>query len=342
MGFSLGGIGKGISKGLGGIGGAGGQLAGGFGGFLEGFGDQTIQGAKNFGDYYTQGDFHDQYSAQKEFAQYGLRWKAEDARRAGLHPLAALGSQTQSFSPISVGNPLSGVLDAANSGANLYNTFKGLTAEEDYMQLLNIAQAKEKLKQMKLESQGMENQLQQQQNTPNVNYGSTIDEQFGVVGTGRAQAVNPQTGQPIPITGYKFKENEIPYSSQIGLEAGVTPMERYAIDVDGNMHRVPSSELEETMESDAFTQLKYAAMRGSRWAKNLYGYFQSGDGAREYRKWLYDNRPPDPDPEHEFRYDPYWDSWKLVRKLGPDQSYLYHSGGGESDRYNYAPGHYVD
>lgn len=40
---------------------------------------------------------------QKEFAQNGIKWKVEDAKNAGLHPLAALGAQTTSFSPISVG-----------------------------------------------------------------------------------------------------------------------------------------------------------------------------------------------------------------------------------------------
>lgn len=40
---------------------------------------------------------------QKRFAQEGIRWKVEDARKAGIHPLYALGAQTTSFSPVSVG-----------------------------------------------------------------------------------------------------------------------------------------------------------------------------------------------------------------------------------------------
>lgn len=39
--------------------------------------------------------------AQKEFAQHGIQWKAEDARKAGLHPLYAMGAQTPSFQPVS-------------------------------------------------------------------------------------------------------------------------------------------------------------------------------------------------------------------------------------------------
>lgn len=37
---------------------------------------------------------------QKEFAQHGIRWKVADAQASGLHPLAALGAQTSSFSNI--------------------------------------------------------------------------------------------------------------------------------------------------------------------------------------------------------------------------------------------------
>ena len=39
------------------------------------------------------------YQAQKEFAQNGIRWKVADAKAAGLHPLAALGAMTNSYQP---------------------------------------------------------------------------------------------------------------------------------------------------------------------------------------------------------------------------------------------------
>lgn len=41
---------------------------------------------------------------QKEFAKHGIQWKVEDAKQAGIHPLAALGAQTVSFSPSVVGH----------------------------------------------------------------------------------------------------------------------------------------------------------------------------------------------------------------------------------------------
>lgn len=41
---------------------------------------------------------------QKEFAQQGIRWKVEDAKAAGIHPLYALGASSHSFSPVSIGS----------------------------------------------------------------------------------------------------------------------------------------------------------------------------------------------------------------------------------------------
>lgn len=41
---------------------------------------------------------------QKEFAQNSLQWKAEDARKAGIHPLYAMGASGYSASPSYVGD----------------------------------------------------------------------------------------------------------------------------------------------------------------------------------------------------------------------------------------------
>jgi hypothetical protein len=53
------------------------------------------------------------YEAQKEFAQNGIRWKVEDAKRAGIHPLYALGATTQGYSPTSGYTGDFGISDAA-------------------------------------------------------------------------------------------------------------------------------------------------------------------------------------------------------------------------------------
>lgn len=49
-------------------------------------------GLKIYGD-------HANRKSQKKFAREGITWKVNDAKRAGIHPLAALGANTMSFSP---------------------------------------------------------------------------------------------------------------------------------------------------------------------------------------------------------------------------------------------------
>lgn len=41
---------------------------------------------------------------QKEFAQNAIQWKVDDATKAGIHPLYALGANTTSFQPVNVGD----------------------------------------------------------------------------------------------------------------------------------------------------------------------------------------------------------------------------------------------
>lgn len=49
---------------------------------------------------------------QREFAQMGIRWRVDDARAAGVHPLAALGASGASFNPVT---PLIDPLPSAKS-----------------------------------------------------------------------------------------------------------------------------------------------------------------------------------------------------------------------------------
>lgn len=43
---------------------------------------------------------------QREFAQHGIRWRVEDAKAAGLHPLAALGAFPASANPVVMEDPM--------------------------------------------------------------------------------------------------------------------------------------------------------------------------------------------------------------------------------------------
>lgn len=91
---------------------------------------------------------------QREFAQHGVRWKVEDAKRAGIHPLFALGASTNSFSPVSVGSGSdSSVGDAiASAGQNIGRAAQaGMTqGERQKSQAMDL---------LVLEKAGLENEL---------------------------------------------------------------------------------------------------------------------------------------------------------------------------------------
>jgi len=70
---------------------------------LEAIGSAISAGANIIGGLMGSNEKKKDRALQKEFAQQGIRWKVEDAKAAGLHPLAALGAQTMSYSPVSVG-----------------------------------------------------------------------------------------------------------------------------------------------------------------------------------------------------------------------------------------------
>lgn len=46
-----------------------------------------------------------QAALQREFAQTGIQWKVADAKKAGVHPIYALGAQTHSYQPVQTGTP---------------------------------------------------------------------------------------------------------------------------------------------------------------------------------------------------------------------------------------------
>lgn len=96
---------------------------------------------------------------QKEFAQHGVRWKVEDARRAGISPLAALGAQTSSFTPSYVGDAPSSQNFFSDMGQTLTSAIsRTSTAEEKQLSTLRVQNA-----QLDLEGKALDNQIRASQ-----------------------------------------------------------------------------------------------------------------------------------------------------------------------------------
>lgn len=81
---------------------------------------------------------------QREFAQHGIRWKVEDAKAAGLHPLYALGAQTTPYSPVAVQDSRGPAM--AEAGQHVGRAIAATsTRAENQLQALAIEEAKARI-----------------------------------------------------------------------------------------------------------------------------------------------------------------------------------------------------
>lgn len=91
---------------------------------------------------------------QKEFAQSGIQWKTEDARKAGIHPLYALGANTVSFSPVSVGSSVPDFSGIASAGQDLGRAIDATRSTSARAGAVNAT-----MQQLQLTRMGLENEL---------------------------------------------------------------------------------------------------------------------------------------------------------------------------------------
>lgn len=115
---------------------------------------------------------------QEEFAKHGVQWKVEDAKAAGINPLAALGAPTTSFSPVSLGGDGPGAgLQAM--GQNLERAFKAASTDGMREEADNS-----RLRKLQLEKASLENDvLRQELNSREM----------------RSSRLSGQVGPPVPV-----------------------------------------------------------------------------------------------------------------------------------------------
>lgn len=118
-------------------------------GALVGAGASLIGGAMSSNATREAGDRN--YEAQKEFAKNGLRWKIRDAKRAGIHPMYAVGAPTQAFAPSYVGDTSMGDGLAA-SGQDIGRAVAATQTSSE-------RQYDATLQQLALDRAGLENEL---------------------------------------------------------------------------------------------------------------------------------------------------------------------------------------
>lgn len=150
-----------------------------------------------------------QAQTQREFAQSGIQWKVKDAEAAGIHPLYALGANTVSYSPVTVGDGGigKGLSDASQDIGRAAKA--ALThGDRDSVQSKQVAA-------LQLERAGLENELLRSQIAkeraqigpamPALNAGGVIPGQPATLTTAGGYPVKPddikQKPDTMPATG---------------------------------------------------------------------------------------------------------------------------------------------
>lgn len=90
---------------------------------------------------------------QREFAQNGIQWKVADARRAGIHPVVALGAQTASFSPSVVGDTSFGT-GVAQAGQDIGRAIQATRSPEQRVDAYSKT-----VQDLSLQRMGLENSI---------------------------------------------------------------------------------------------------------------------------------------------------------------------------------------
>lgn len=141
--------------------------------FLGDIGGSIVGGLFNLAGGAINNAFQSQqadedYQRQKEFAQNSLQWRSQDAVKAGFSPLAALGTNSASYTPS--GSAGGGIGDALMNTGQMLDS--GLRRALDKDRKTNSAILSEQLKQERLKTVSMEKSLARMGQSPQSNSAS--------------------------------------------------------------------------------------------------------------------------------------------------------------------------
>lgn len=209
------------------------------GDFIEGVMNRDATRQANYENRVQDDKNFDRNAAlQKEFAQHGLRWKIEDAKRAGISPLAALGAGGAAFAPVSMGSSGQPETLSTNFGQNVSRAIAATsTAEEKELQKLSLASAR-----LDLEGKSLDNQYRLAQlNRLNSSGVAFPGSQNFVAGQGDSGLIKS-----------KAMERTATRPGSPHLEPGAIPGVGYEVLGSGGLVPTPSAGLKEKIEDNLF------------------------------------------------------------------------------------------
>lgn len=193
------------------------------------------------------------YDQQKEFAQSGIQWKVADAEKAGIHPLYALGAQTHSFTPWSVGADYSGI---AQAGQNLGRAIQSTQSENGRATALSTTAQNLQLEGMQLDNDLKRTQIlsamatvKQPGTGPGLPSPNVMPDLMGLPGQGNTPQID---GPKLEIEKKIAPANP----GQPHAEAGASPEVAFYRTPTGYTPMIPEA-LSESMESDPLGYLQW-------------------------------------------------------------------------------------
>jgi hypothetical protein len=194
-----------------------------------------------------------QAETQREFAQDGIQWKVEDAKRAGIHPLYALGASTVSYAPsyVSGGDMGRAVSTAGQDISRAVSA--ALDKEGRETKKIGVSIAREELKSKVLDNQMKASQLAKM---------SQVGPAFPTA-TGQQPIIKGQgDGYPVSNVGSDVKPEPLrPVASAPGQpakETGAVSDFTYVRTSSGGLSIVPSKDVKERIEDQIIPEMFWA------------------------------------------------------------------------------------
>lgn len=178
---------------------------------------------------------------QDYMARNSISLRVADAKRAGIHPLAALGAQTFNPAPIGINTDLAGM------GQSFASAGRANSTHERNMRRLDEELMNEKIKHLKAQTSAITSSVYGSSGLPFTSGSAPVS---GIVGQDSPRLESPP--------GVAFQQSQIPVSQSMGAQAGLLPFDLYGVNSAGTIYKVPTQMLQEGIsEGSFFTQTKY-------------------------------------------------------------------------------------
>lgn len=186
---------------------------------------------------------------QKEFAQSGIQWKVQDAQKAGIHPLYALGANTTSFSPVAVGDN-----SISAAGQDIGRAVRSSMPQERGATALAAELAK-----AQLDGVRVDNDIKRAELASRLAKGTAAGSVPGIPGADQRWFVDGQGNSGLPGQGNQYERKiDPPEPGQPNAAAGASPEVSFYRTPTGWAPMIPQS-LSESFEADWLSKWQWLA-----------------------------------------------------------------------------------